>query len=352
MRKILYIVGAALPSKNANSIHAYNMSKALAEYFPVVRVITQTTSNQQELELYYGSKNNATFIPSKYGILSRFFNMTLESKEADIIYTRWLWAALLLPFSKKIFYFELHSEPTSIMQKFLLLTIKKTKAKNVFISEELLNHMHEKYNIKLENSIVAHDGADAVIFQEDNEYPPVNSVGYIGSFKEGKGIDRIMKISEQLPDVTFHVFGGTKKDIVSYVNKRKNVIFHGFIAPCEIKNAMKKFHIAILPNEEKVLIKGHDIGRWTSPLKLFEYMSYGKPIVATDLRVFREILLDQETALLCDKHDINNWVVNIKIIINDPSVSKRLSMNAKRLFEEKFTWNKRVECIFNKNTNI
>ena len=44
---------------------------------------------------------------------------------------------------------------------------------------------------------------------------------------------------------------------------------------------------------------GGDIGRWMSPLKLFEYMAAERPVVTADLPVLREVVRDGETALLC-----------------------------------------------------
>ena len=47
-----------------------------------------------------------------------------------------------------------------------------------------------------------------------------------------------------------------------------------------------------------IIRSGADIGQHTSPLKLFEYLASGRPIVASDLPVFHNILKDRENALL------------------------------------------------------
>ena len=44
--------------------------------------------------------------------------------------------------------------------------------------------------------------------------------------------------------------------------------------------------------------RGREIGRWMSPLKVFEYMAAGKPILASDIPALREMLRDGDTALL------------------------------------------------------
>ncbi len=49
-----------------------------------------------------------------------------------------------------------------------------------------------------------------------------------------------------------------------------------------------------------------------SPLKLFEYMAHGLPIVSSDLPALREVLENESNALLCDPDDIVAWVSAIE----------------------------------------
>ena len=50
-----------------------------------------------------------------------------------------------------------------------------------------------------------------------------------------------------------------------------------------------------------------DISKWTSPMKMFEYMSYKKAIIASDLPVLQEILKDNYNALIVDSKNIELW---------------------------------------------
>jgi glycosyltransferase involved in cell wall biosynthesis len=45
-----------------------------------------------------------------------------------------------------------------------------------------------------------------------------------------------------------------------------------------------------------------------SPLKIFEYMAHGKPIVSSDLPVIREVLRDRVNSVLVSPDNRSDWV--------------------------------------------
>ena len=65
-----------------------------------------------------------------------------------------------------------------------------------------------------------------------------------------------------------------------------------------------------------------------SPLKLFEYMSAGKPILTSNLPVIKEILTHNETAFLCDPSVIDDWGDSIEWIKQNPKDSAKISLKA------------------------
>ena len=88
-----------------------------------------------------------------------------------------------------------------------------------------------------------------------------------------------------------------------------------------------------------------DIGRYTSPIKIFEYMMAGVPIIASDTPAIRKILRDEHTALLVPLDDIDSWVRAIKRLRGDGALSQRLSRQAKDLVLAEYTWRKRARKI-------
>ena len=75
---------------------------------------------------------------------------------------------------------------------------------------------------------------------------------------------------------------------------------------------------------------------------MFEYMAYGKTIVASDLPVLREVLQDGVTAVMVPPEDINAWAMALRALVQDRALMSRLGLAARRLLEKEYTWERRV----------
>jgi len=78
-----------------------------------------------------------------------------------------------------------------------------------------------------------------------------------------------------------------------------------------------------------------------SPMKLFEAMAAGRPIIASDLPPLREILEDGKTALLVEPDRVEAWVTAIETLRNDRALAARLASGAKAL-ASRFSWRERA----------
>jgi glycosyltransferase involved in cell wall biosynthesis len=101
----------------------------------------------------------------------------------------------------------------------------------------------------------------------------------------------------------------------------------------------------LLPNQPKVVLLGRqDIGRWTSPLKVFEYMAAGKIIVASNLPVLTEVL-SEDNAVLCEPSDVSQWAHEIARIASG-EVDYTARAAKARSDVEQYAWPKRASrCI-------
>lgn len=240
--------------------------------------------------------------------------------------------------------------------------------KIVVITHALREHFYKNYPGFREEIQVAPDGADPM----PEHMQPVKlaetgkslQVGYVGHLYKGKGIEIIAKLADKCPWACFHVVGGTENDLACWKNKlaymasptidiSPNIIFHGHVPPNKTMAYIKAFDVVLLPNQHFVM--GYDknkevsadknIAPWTSPLKLFEYMAAGKPIIASDLPVLREVLRPEDNALLCQSDNVEAWAQALARLRDDHGLRQRIGNAALKDFEKNYTWLARADKV-------
>ena len=369
--KILYISNSTIPSKTANSINVMKMCQAFSENNHEVTLLAPDKKNEYQKEVvniyeYYGVKKNflikKLWYPDiKGGVffyaLSIFFFLFFK-KKFNLVYGRFLHGCYVATLLKNNVIFESHS-PDYIRKNFRInifenLIKSKYFKKLVVISQALKNMYLDKEYLNNEKIKVAHDGADEVLDLETKIKLLGDSgklkVGYVGHLYKGKGLEIISSLSKKVDnDVEFHIIGGFKKDIERWKNKinSKNVFFYGHVAHKEVSNYINALDICLLPNQKVVMAYGskHDgmnISDFTSPLKVFEYMSHKKAIIASDLPVLREVL-NNKNSLLVDCENINEWIDAIEKL-KAPMEREGIAKQALRDFNQ-YTWKNRARNI-------
>jgi glycosyltransferase involved in cell wall biosynthesis len=173
--------------------------------------------------------------------------------------------------------------------------------------------------------------------------------GYTGHLYRGRGIDLIFAVAERLPDVIFLVAGGEPQDVDQLREKasllgRSNVILTGFIPNAALPLYQAACDVLLMPYQQQVAASsGGDIARYLSPMKLFEYLACGRPVLSSDLPVLREIL-NPNNAVLLPVGDVDAWVAAIQALRTDPERSARLGERA-RLDASRYTWEGRAAQI-------
>jgi len=82
-----------------------------------------------------------------------------------------------------------------------------------------------------------------------------------------------------------------------------------------------------------------------TPIKMFEYMTSKRPIIASDLPSIREILNDKN-CLFCRPGDFRDLADKIILLLNNKELARRISNQAYKDVQ-KYTWEKRAERILN-----
>jgi glycosyltransferase involved in cell wall biosynthesis len=115
----------------------------------------------------------------------------------------------------------------------------------------------------------------------------------------------------------------------------------------KISYYLKAVDVLLMPNK-----KGDQFSEeYTLPLKLFEYMASGAPIVASDLPSIRDVL-NETNSVLVEPNNPQKLAGGIKKVLQDRNFSDKISKQALEDVHE-YTWQKRAENIlrFIKNAN-
>jgi len=121
---------------------------------------------------------------------------------------------------------------------------------------------------------------------------------YIGRLDGWKGTDTLLEASSHMPHIVLAMMGGDSAQVVELSHRYPNVRFLGTHPYRELADNMAAADVLVLPNTGKDEISV----KFTSPLKLFAYMTSGIPIVASDLPSIREVV-DERTAYLVPPDD-------------------------------------------------
>jgi len=176
-------------------------------------------------------------------------------------------------------------------------------------------------------------------------------VGYVGRLHTmgmGKGVERLVDAAALARDVpiTVVVVGGPA-DLVAAVRRRQRALGQEedrLVAPGQVSPEQVPLWLAALDVGTLPFPDTPHFARCASPLKLFEYLAAGLPIVASDLPALAEVLVDGETALLTPPGDAAALAAALRRLWADRELRARLGATTRRVAAG-FTWAARAERI-------
>jgi glycosyltransferase involved in cell wall biosynthesis len=178
------------------------------------------------------------------------------------------------------------------------------------------------------------------------EPPPAGppTVGYAGHLYPWKGVDILIEAIARRPDLRGLVVGGQpgERDLArlqALAHARgvaDRVEFTGWRPPQDVAASLARCHALALPNVRSTISE-----RYTSPLKLFDYLAAGRPIVASDLPAIREVLTDQVNGLLVEPGRADVLADALGRVLDDRALAERLSRKA---FDDadRYSWDARA----------
>jgi glycosyltransferase involved in cell wall biosynthesis len=119
---------------------------------------------------------------------------------------------------------------------------------------------------------------------KDLPHPMAGFIGNISAYK--MDFDLLCAVAQKKLDVPFVLIGpvgrGDPSTDVAKLRAQSNIILLGERSYAELPRYVKAFDVCLLPNNL------NESNRGSLPMKFFEYLAAGKPVVATDLAALAE----------------------------------------------------------------
>lgn len=369
--RIWYLSGSLVPSRTANSVHVMKMCSALARMGHHVALYAWGPAADGDWARYgvrpeFGIRKVPVGrrLPGS-GLVRYAAALASDLRRGprpDLLYARNLPALAASAWSGVPMVLEVHNPLDGRVRRglFRFVVGRRSFAGLVAISRALADEYLRTFPGLAGRIVVAHDAADPLAPPERGAAgEPLGpegrlQVGYVGSLHPGKGMEMIAALAEAGTNADFHVVGGSEAQIAEWTARLNaagrrggRVVLHGFVPHGELARYFDRCDVFLAPYGRSVrgVGGGKDLVRWMSPLKLFEYMAAGRPIVCSDLPVLREILEDGRNALLVPPGDARAWAAAIERLRGDPLLRRKLGDNARADFLAHHTWSRRAAGI-------
>ncbi len=369
--RVLCVESHPLFTEGVSAVHMLKMCQAMANLGIEVECVLPGRVNKKRLFSYYGIKNpfRVTSIALSGGLARRPLHGFLSALYAcgkkenfDLVLTRDL---IFAWFATKVFevptVYDAHHPPVNWAAETIISSFSRSK--NLLGMSFNSRGLHDIYfclGMTGQNPIVAPNGFEREAFEGEHDIPSLRErlglplerkiVCYCGNTYRGRGIEILVRAAAQMPEVEFLIVGGRERDNVLWREMARqqgsgNFRIEGFVQQREVPSYLLASDVLVMPYSSKITIRdGTEAGRFTSPLKLFEYMAAGKPIVATGVPSVLEILRPGENSVVTPPDDSGEFIRVLGLVLADSKLCTRVSERA-RSDAVGYTWEKRVEKI-------
>lgn len=377
---LIYLAPSIIFRVKANTIQSLCQYKYLSSFYKDHYYLALTPLKGYKLTQLFKNASNLKFIPK--GILNInlpnfFYRETFNSfyqlincltiflklkvsnpKNSLYIYSRSTIASYFLSVFNIRHVFEVHNLEKNRLIDFMQKVILETQNVNkVFISSKLKKLALSKNNNKtLGRLIVAPDSSpsySSIDFAEVNINKKVreflfdeNSLKciYAGSSGDGRGIELLLTIARRLPNIKFIFMGEIKLKLEN--NFPSNILVLGNKSHLEALYIMSLSDLGLMPYQRNLSMGRFSLNslEWMSPLKMFDYMNSRLLILASYHDVLEEVLENNYSCIFIQNYDNPDaWIQNIKKI--KKSHINRIGLNAKKIFNSKYTYDNRTKII-------
>ena len=172
------------------------------------------------------------------------------------------------------------------------------------------------------------------------------TVGFVGTLKPWHGLSVLIEafalLLDRAPNARLLIVGdGTEKEKLLADLSSRNLLdkahFTGTVAHANVPGLLASMDVAVAPYPKLADF-------YFSPLKIYEYMAAGLPVVASDAGDIGGLVRDGETGLLCSPGDPLSLSSALHCLIEAPRLRAALSVAA-RAEAQRHTWRENARVV-------
>jgi len=372
MTKVLYIVNTRMPTEKACGWQTVKSVEAWEKLGVKIKLVVPKRRNyiregvrefynlRQELDIKYLGGRFVSLEKIKkswyfhwqrmeFGIWCFFYALF---SRVSIIYSRSITLCFFLNLFGKLAVYEDH-EPKNHFVFFYRLFTKVIK-KKVLVAYNL-QEIYYEFGVDPKSYIVAPNGVDWEEFEQVEPNRDVwkkefglskeeKIVLYVGHFYAWKGVYTLLDASPGIKGKVV-LIGGTREDgkeIENYIadHSLQNIYLKDFTSHWKVITYLKSADVLVLPNTQKE----ERSAKYTTPIKLFEYLAAGVPIVASDLPSFSYYLKNNENSYLVVPDNAKILSEKINFVLDKPEQNRAVAEKAQSDVKQ-YSWKRRMENI-------
>jgi glycosyltransferase involved in cell wall biosynthesis len=182
---------------------------------------------------------------------------------------------------------------------------------------------------------------------EDQAAVPVTErapgVIYIGAFSDLRGVPQIVRAAKDFPAGWSLILAGNApdgyRDSLHQLPGWSNAIDYGVVPPAEARDLLLSAQIGLVPFQRSTAHLD------SLPTKMFEYMSAGIPVIASNFPLWRQIIEEHECGLTVDETSPSDIAAAVKKYASDPDLLARHGENARNAAHHSINWESQGEIL-------
>ncbi|NUM47491.1 MAG: glycosyltransferase family 4 protein [Anaerolineales bacterium] len=227
------------------------------------------------------------------------------------------------------------------------------------VSEAAKNHLIKAWQVDPEKIVVMPNGVDIDLFQPGPPDQALHTslglqgqqvISFVGGFQPWHGLEILVEsfamCLQEVPNIKLLLVGDgrAREDVEKAIRKfgvSEHVIITGFVPQQQVPNYLSLADMAVMPYPElpKEL--------WFSPLKMYEYMSAGKAIVASRAGQIAEVIQHGENGVLVEPGDKDDLARTMIRLLKNPEERHRLGATARQQAVAHHSWDQYIRKLEN-----